>query len=244
MAVRAINLPHPDSDLVCGVLSRHEAGMAIARGARHVHCSPLLEADPCFVITKKILKECKPDRYPWEAQTTHTINLVKSANKHAIIQKVVSETGVGSKRDLRERVEMVTEELLTNALYHAYRNFDGSPKYRRRDSVILSPREQVRFQFASYQSGIYLSVSDRGGSLCFSDISGSFQRCYVNKENQIEKKESGAGLGLYMVFEMVTHLKMTVSPDRQSRICCWLSDNRTFDPGTFSFNFFEKEVKE
>lgn len=245
MVVRAINQSHSDSDLVCGVLSRHEAGMAIARGTRHIHSSPLLEADPCVVITKGLLmKKFSPDRYPWEAQAPKTLTLVKSVDRHVMIQKAVSETGVGSRRELRERVEMATEELLTNALYHAYRNFDGFPKYRRRDRVHLSPGEQICFQYAGHQSGIYLSILDRGGSLRFSDVSGSFKRCYSDKKNQLETKEQGAGLGFYMVFEVVTHLKVTVSPNLKSRISCWLSDNRVFDPDTFSFNYFEKEVKE
>jgi len=69
-------------------------------------------------------------------------------------------------------------------------------------------------------------------------ISQAFSRCYGDHSTQIEDKEGGAGLGVYMVFEAVTHLKVSVTPGVSTEFSCWISDKKHFDPEYFSFNFF------
>ena len=71
-------------------------------------------------------------------------------------------------------------------------------------------------------------------------VAGAFKRCYGAASHQIESKESGAGLGLYMVFESATHMKVVVFPGKTTIVSCWLSDKPVDGSDYFSFNFFER----
>jgi hypothetical protein len=76
--------------------------------------------------------------------------------------------------------------------------------------------------------------------LAFSQIQANFERCYQRKDNsQIHSKQGGAGLGLYVVFELATHIKVTSTSGFGTRIDCWFATASTFDPGYFSFNYFK-----
>lgn len=226
--------------VLTGLFSKKEAGHHVAAGTRHVHSSTLGARDACARITQRELESETPSQYPWErAQEATLFELRSSAGRMELIKKISSQACLAAKRDLREKVELLLEELLTNSIYHSYRAKDGSEKYARKDSVILTESEVVKVRFHHSPAGLYLSVSDQGGSLRFEDLAQSFKRCYGDQTKQIEMKSGGAGLGMYMMFEVATHLKLVTS-NSSTLVSVWLADKSTFDPDTFSFNFFER----
>jgi len=105
--------------------------------------------------------------------------------------------------------------------------------------VTLQNSEVLAVRYQTFSNGIYLSVTDQGGSLAFEDVARSLWRCYETSA-QIENKEGGAGLGTYMVFEAVTHFKIVATPGKGATVSVWIADQRSYDPDTFSFNFFER----
>jgi anti-sigma regulatory factor (Ser/Thr protein kinase) len=135
------------------------------------------------------------------------------------------------------------EELLTNAIYHGYRVHGGEEKYRRRSVVTLLTDELVSLSYARGESGLYLRVCDQAGTLGFSEVAESLRRCYESLP-QVQQKEGGAGLGTYMVFDAITHIKFECIHGKSTTISCWLADHKTFQPDVFSFNFFEKGPEE
>ncbi len=223
----------------CGVFTKEEAARLIGGGAPHIHASEMKEKDPCLRSTGEILAGRKI-KYPWETSGGVEAALKSSADRSSAIRKMTIECGLTSRRELKEKLESIAEELLSNAFYHAYRQLDGTPKYRRKETVVLSGNEVIFFRYACHNEGIFLSVQDRGGELCFEHISKSFNRCYGNQKTQIESKESGAGLGLYMVFEMVTHIRIDVKRNEKTCVSCWVPERRASDLTQFSFNYFEE----
>jgi len=227
------------SELVCGLFSKKEAAHLIASGAQHLHSSTLAARDTCAKLTQQFLDTGKIGEFPWEiyeGRSEHTVKF--SSERYDFIHGLAKRTGLVLKRDLKERLETTTEELLTNAIYHSYVNPDGTSQYPRTQPVALSSTEIIEVAVAFNQDGIYLRVKDRGGNLTFNDICKSFTRCYAGGAEQIQNKQSGAGLGIYMVFELVTHLKIISDPGVATTISCWLSAGATYDPDAFSFNFF------
>jgi len=225
--------------IVCGLFTKREAAHLIANGTQHLHSSTLAGRDAAARITADSIDQQRVPIYPWEqVEPKSNFQVTSSAERYDFIRDILSRQGVSSRRDLKERIETATEELLTNAIYHAYHNTDGSPRYVRRQSVTLPPAEAVDLQFAQSQEGSLLVVTDKGGSLQFDKLAQCFSRCYGAGPNQIENKEGGAGLGIYMVFEIVTHMKIVSNPGVNTSVSCWIAAPGTFDPDIFSFNFF------
>jgi anti-sigma regulatory factor (Ser/Thr protein kinase) len=228
----------PES-LVCGQYSKREAAQLIAAGAKHLHSSPHGERDACARLTAEMLSTGSLKAYPWEIEApVSQIVLSASADRQKLIRHVISETAITNRRELSEKLGLVMEELMTNAIYHSYLGVDGNQKYARQQVIKLGEPERIQISFAGGKKGLFISVTDHGGTIQFEHLANSFLRCY-GKNEQIENKSSGAGLGLYMVFELVTHLKIVCYPGQKSTVTCWLADSRSFDPGQFSFNFFQ-----
>lgn len=226
-----------------GLFSKKDAAQKIAGGAQHVHSSMLGERDGCARATREALESGIVPTYPWEHRDkAETSAITSSADRYELISGLMGHPELKGRRVLRERMEIVLEELLTNALYHAYRTEDGSDKYPRKEAVRLdAPTETLQVSYSIHETGMYLSVRDRGGNFSFTDVACALGRCYGDSRKQIEAKESGAGLGLYMVFEAITHFKVECVQGSHTVISCWISDKKSYDPDTFSFNYFGGE---
>lgn len=224
--------------IALGVFARKEAASRIVAGTRHVHCSELNEKDPVYVATLSAVAKNSVPRYLWEPSLSVVEILVRGSNeRHSVLRELLKQTKVEVKRQLREKLEMVLEELLTNALFHAFHTTTGKEKYSRMDDVMLVSSEAVKVKFAATEDGCFIEVQDNGGNLKFESIAESLKRCYGSR-SQIQNKESGAGLGLYMIFETACHLKIVNVPGNKTVISCWIADRRSENPKTFSFNYF------
>jgi anti-sigma regulatory factor (Ser/Thr protein kinase) len=225
-----------------GIFTKVEAAKQVADGVRHVHCSELGTKDPIYVATLAAAEKETPPRYLWEPSLkTIEITVTHSVDRHEIFDQLISKSVVEVKRQLREKVGIVLEELLSNALFHAFHS-NGKEKYSRSSDVSLKSNEGVKVRFAATEDGCFLEVSDTGGTLSFESVAESLKRCYQS-DAQIQSKESGAGLGIYMVFEIVSHLKIVNEPNKKTIISCWIADRRSENPKSFSFNYFGGKAK-
>lgn len=226
-------------EISCGIFSKREAADLIIRGCRHVHSTLLGPRDRCYDITQSLLHQGPRQEFPWEEKPkSRAVTIHSSKERHDVIRQAVAGLKAGPSRDLREKVLGVLEELITNSIYHPYRDEKGDPKYHRTKPAFLAEKEWLTVRFYSDERGVYLSVIDQGGTLNFEDISNAFFRCYGDQNKQIDDKESGAGLGTYMIFEAVTHLKIHVIKGVSTEFSCWIADKKHFDSEYFSFNFF------
>lgn len=229
------------NQFVCGLFSKKEAAEIIAEGGAHIHSTTMGYRDELAKVTRNLLNENDPKAYPWEhLQKCQEVTLRSSAERYKMIKRATVDLGIFSKRGYAEKVECVLEELITNGIYHAYRKGDGSIKYWRDQSAELEPGETLKIRYQTTPEGIYLSVEDQGGRLKLEDIGKAFFRCYHQPDRQIEEKEQGPGLGLYMVFDLVTHFRVDVTEAQKTLVSCWLADRRVSHPSIFSFNYFQR----
>lgn len=100
------------------------------------------------------------------------------------------------------------DELLTNALYNAPVDGAGKPRFAhlsRTNAVQLEPHEAVRVTLATDGREMGISVIDPFGSLKVPTITQYLAKCLRRGNDLVDEKEGGAGLGLFYVFEAVSH---------------------------------------
>lgn len=228
-------------EIKAGLFSKQEGAEAVIQGTRHIHSSLLGKSDPCWKTTHSLLSGTE-QRYPWEiADESEALIFTDSNKRIESLGGLVSSTRFCQKSQNKERVNLIMEELLSNAFYHAYKNELKEDKYDRLKAVSLKRGEEIRIFAGENSQGINLVVEDQGGTLNFLDFSNCFNRCFQKTQTQLtfDDKHAGAGIGLYLVFELASHLHISVKPGVRTRFSLWLSQSNQFDPDSFSFNFFE-----
>jgi anti-sigma regulatory factor (Ser/Thr protein kinase) len=235
---------NPPALLKCGVFSKKDGANFVIEGVSNIHSSILGPRDTFARVTVAALQNNEPPTYNWELiNLSHEIKIHNSANRNEIIVQAAEMCGITKNRDLNEKFGLVLEELISNAIFHAYENKKHEPKYSRSQRVTLEPREVLSVRFNAADAGVFVSVTDQGGSLQLEDVARVFKKCYSVDRHQIEAKEGGAGLGLYMIFEHASHLKIVSELGKRTVTSCWISDIRAYDPDYFSFNFFQTGEK-
>lgn len=100
------------------------------------------------------------------------------------------------------------DELVTNALYNAPVDAAGKARFAhlsRTNAVHLDAHEVVKVTFATDGSEMGISVTDPFGSLKVPTITQYLAKCLRRGSDLVDEKEGGAGLGLFYVFEAVSH---------------------------------------
>ena len=132
-----------------------------------------------------------------------------------------------------------TDEMLTNAMYNAPVDEAGNTRYAkidRREKVTLRPSEHVVLCYGADGTQFGVSVVDNFGQLTHERVLECLHRC-SGRGDQIEHKEGGAGLGLYMLFSAAQQTIFNVAPgQRTEAITLW--DLRRESKHEPSFHFF------
>jgi len=227
----------PAQKVFIGPITRIESARLILQGAQHIHSTPNVMNDPLALQTQNWIQSSNHSsrRYSWEPAFPQFASTLRSSHRRkAAIEEITEHLAPYTSSSLKENIQLIFEELFTNALYHGYRKLGICPETRT-DRVELSSPLRIDFQYHGTPEGIYFSVTDHGGALTFSDFQRSLNRCYFQKE-MIEAKPTGAGLGLYFIFETATHLKIRSKAGKMTQVSGWVS-KRHLSPD-FSFNFF------
>jgi hypothetical protein len=160
----------------------------------------------------------------------------------AAIEKYVGVIGVNSR--LASQFFTVADELITNALYNAPRDADGNSRYAhlpRTDAVGLEPHEEIEIRYCCDGLRLGISASDPFGSLTEERLLDYLGKCLRKGEDQVDTKPGGAGLGLYYIFEAVSHLVVNIAPGRRTEIIGLIDVHgtyRDFASANKSFNIF------
>lgn len=142
-------------------------------------------------------------------------------------------------------VSMVTDELLTNALYDAPVDDAGEPTRATEDRDApreLIARERVTLRYAFDARHLAVEVTDQFGSLVRATTLAHLAKCTVpNAPNKVSMGEGGAGLGTGLVYGCCSHLIYNVEPGvRTQAIALFDIHLRGPDPRkpVTSFEFF------
>jgi hypothetical protein len=137
----------------------------------------------------------------------------------------------GVRGPVRDRIQLVCDELMMNALYHAPVDEKGNEKFAGKTLKELSQLPEVSPIEVRYAcSGRYFGVSVRDGV-------GSLKREraleYLRKAQAtaaIESKSTGAGLGLVSVLRSVSKLVFNIEPNGSTEVIA-LFDMELFGKG-------------
>ncbi|MBI1859310.1 MAG: ATP-binding protein [Deltaproteobacteria bacterium] len=232
--------PQASSEIVISsTLDRRKAAELISQGKAHIHATALGQNDACVRVTRSRL-DIQTAPYPWGASKPQvSIRIRESSQRCAAIQNILETLFSAERSSIKENLRLIMEEMSSNAMYHSIREESGKDLYRRTQGVSLKEAEAIELNCHRTADGAYLSVSDHGGTLRLTDIGKCLERCYKTKgTDQMEAKESGAGLGFFMIFENVTHMEISVVTQVSTTISVWLPVSGASDPTYFSFNFW------
>src|SRR5262249_27584654 len=82
----------------------------------------------------------------------------------------------------------------------------------RTEPVQLAPGEEIVVKLCSDGRRLGISVADPFGSLSTEVIRGYLARCFRRGADMVELKPGGAGLGLFYVFEALSHFVVNLAP--------------------------------
>jgi hypothetical protein len=141
----------------------------------------------------------------------------------------------------------VADEFLMNAVYNAPVDEHGRHIYSklpRTERVVLTGRAQATFQYAC--DGRYLAVaaSDNFGTLAKETILRYLAKCFARGEDQIDKKQGGAGIGFYYIVESLSHFVINIAPGERTEVIGLIDvqgSYKDFAEQAKSFNIFVKE---
>ncbi|ACY12746.1 PEGA domain-containing protein [Haliangium ochraceum] len=121
----------------------------------------------------------------------------------------------GMRGPVRDRIQLVSDELMMNALYHAPTDEQGKERYRdktRKELAQLSEVSAVQVQYGCSGRYFGISVRDNFGSLTREKIVDYLTRIRQGVGAQIESKTTGAGLGIVSVAQSVSKLVFNIVP--------------------------------
>jgi hypothetical protein len=126
------------------------------------------------------------------------------------------------RRQTRQAIGQVCEELLMNALYDAPVDEAGQQVFAHVDPherVRLGSPRPVSIRYAATEHQFAVAVRDRFGRLAKSTILAYIHKC-LQSDDQIDRKTYGAGLGLYMVANATAAYVVNVAHDVATEVIC------------------------
>ncbi len=169
--------------------------------------------------------------FPWGV-TTFAVTARNHEEKGRAIELLVEyATAAGCRGSVRDRIQLVCDELMMNALYHAPVDPQGNELYAGRpvkELAQLAEVNPVRIQYGCSGRYFGVSVRDGGGSLRRTRLLEYLLRARAGA--QIEDRANGAGLGLVSVLKSVSKLIFHVDPTHATEVIA-LFDMELFAKG-------------
>ncbi|MGE4131150.1 MAG: hypothetical protein AB7F86_05895, partial [Bdellovibrionales bacterium] len=154
----------------------------------------------------------------------NTLPITSSKGRPEIIANVLGYfEKLGIRRANRDRMQVVLEEMLMNAIYDAPTDQNGKSKYNHLDRTVdfsLKAEEQGMVRFASDGVLAAVSVQDPFGSLNGSTILKYLDANYGGGVQDLNRKEGkgGAGRGLHQIVENSDLVVFNVEPKVKTEV--------------------------
>lgn len=168
------------------------------------------------------------EKYLPEGTPVHYVRLRDFEGRGKAIDTVLDFAAANKmRRQVRNAIGQVCEELLMNALYDAPVDESGSQVFAEVDphdrTDLKSPRP-VSIRYAATDSQFAVAIRDRFGRLAKNTILAYINKC-IHSPTQIDRKTYGAGLGLYLVANAAASYICNVAYGIATEVVC------TFDRG-------------
>jgi signal transduction histidine kinase len=183
-----------------------------------------VDAGDLIVTTQKLLRR---DIFGLEKYFAWGVEpLVEEATRSSDKERILRWAEVYLKSiDVRARFAelfySVVEELVTNAIYNAPVNGAGERRYAhfpRTQEVALEPGEQVEVRLCCDGRRLGVAVSDPFGSISQEQVLDYLAKCFRRSSDQVDTKPGGAGLGLFYVFQALSHMVINIRPGERTEV--------------------------
>lgn len=242
----------PDTEFVLHVTASTEDYLPILEGRRYIRNliaknSDPLEPDELIITAEKLLRKdlFGLQKYLLWGVEPLRLTIGESRKKPDYLEQVAryaDALGCGSRTI--ELIEGIVDELITNAIFNAPCNPDGTPKYRdlhRSEAVVLDDREVAELHFACDGDFIAIASIDPFGSLTQETVVSYLARCFERGPRQLSEDSGGAGLGLYHVFQSLSKFVINLEPGRRTEVISLIDlrlSMKQFREAAKSFHFF------
>ncbi len=159
--------------------------------------------------------------FPWGVTTFSMVvqNYPEKNEAIGIVMEYAEKAGM--RGGVRERIQLVTDELMMNALYHAPRDDQGHELYRhetRKNLAGMSTVEKIEVEYGCSGRYFGVAVRDRYGSLTRDHVIDYLLRASKGGRANIEEKATGAGLGLISVLHSASKLIFNIWPGHMTEV--------------------------
>lgn len=182
--------------------------------------------------------------FPWGVEPL-TFQIRSSRAKAEVLrvsEEYAQKLGVHSR--ISAHLCTVMDELVTNAVYNAPVDAEGKHRFAhlsRTTHVELEPHEEIVVKLCSDGRQLGVSVSDPFGSLSEQRVLDYLAKCFRRDDDQVDRKAGGAGLGLFYIFDALSHFIVNIAATRQTEMIGLFkltSSYRDFVAQSKSFNIF------
>ena len=232
-----------ERDELVSLFGRHRARKVLA----HTGTAP---AEDLLVTVQKTLRKdiFGLDKYLGWGAHAKTVALTSSSQKDHVLgvcEEVACSIGLSDRKT--SMLITVAEELTTNALYDAPTDARDRARHAalpRSEKVDLASNEQIAVTIASDGRRVGISVEDPFGSLRPETVVDYLAKCLRRGQDQIDRKQGGAGLGLFYAFNSLSHFVVNIDPKVRTEVIGLIDvagSYREFEQRAKSFNVFVQD---
>ena len=140
-----------------------------------------------------------------------------------------------------EKIQIVSEELLMNAVYDAPTDNQGKSLFNhlpRTEKVFLSRGQEATLMYGIDGMNVGVSVTDPFGSLTKDIVMKYLESCYDGKAGVYNAQKGGAGRGLHMIIESANLTIFNVKPGTRTEVICLFNLERREEEVSPTFHLF------
>lgn len=126
-------------------------------------------------------------------------------------------------------LQLVYEEVLNNAFFHAFRDNKNQPKYRGDEEEHLEPQDQVICEWHLGETFSVLSIQDNMGLLARHEVWDRFDR-----QLSLSGLLDTSGRGLYLTHLLCRMMTITIQPGKKTQVNLFFCPGESREPRPIS----------
>lgn len=220
----AIHLSHPQSKIV--IMHNGQFHNHLGIFGQRPWLQNFISCMPSFLpsdLENVIHKLCGDhhfglERYFPEGVVFHQVKVRDSKAKESYIDALLEPLSPHLSSSAKARLGNILDEMMMNVLWDAPRDKEGKPLYNhvsRHTRIQLTPEQEGTVTVAHHEKTLGISCSDPFGAITLPKIIQYLNKCFYSDE-QIGSEGAGAGLGLYMIYNLSENFTINVIPGEKT----------------------------
>lgn len=214
-----------DKGALMHLLSSYDIGNLVAKHGAVRAVFPVLDERELLVTCQKVLRRdiFGIDKYlgSWGI-AVHRASLAGMTDKYRVLSEFEAYlTDLACPPAVVPDMLTVADELMINAIIHAPRNPDGTPRYEHLEpsaDFVVAPEDAAEVAYACDGQRLMFAVADRFGALNRNTLQNYVTRGFSGQKVSVESKASGAGIGLTMSLRRIHQLVFNIQESVRTEV--------------------------